>query len=165
MTTCLGKSYSFGLLRVPFVNCCQFMYLVTSLLVLRAGCGIRLYKFLIIAYLFTLKKPVSTLILYIFLNHFIHVYCPGARADKPLGSKFWCQQKGLIIDYLLQILKNHFEVWLYIYFLMFSGMHIALGQEQTTPWWQGFDVNRKPRSVWPFVASFKMISLNSLLQV
>ena len=40
MTTCLGKSCSFGLPRVPFVNCCQFMYLVISLLVLRAGCGI-----------------------------------------------------------------------------------------------------------------------------
>ena len=26
MTTCLGKSCSFGLPRVPFVNCCQFMY-------------------------------------------------------------------------------------------------------------------------------------------
>ena len=35
MTTCLGKSSSFGLPRVPFVNCCQFMYLVISLLVLR----------------------------------------------------------------------------------------------------------------------------------
>ena len=31
MTTCLGKSCSFGLQRVPFVNCCQFMYLVVSL--------------------------------------------------------------------------------------------------------------------------------------
>ena len=40
MTTCLGKGCPFGLPRVPFVNCCQFMYLVTSLLVLRAGCGI-----------------------------------------------------------------------------------------------------------------------------
>ena len=38
MTPCLGKSCSFGLPRVPFVNCCQFMYLVISLLVLRAGC-------------------------------------------------------------------------------------------------------------------------------
>ena len=28
MTTCLGKSCSFGLPRVPFVNCRQFMYLV-----------------------------------------------------------------------------------------------------------------------------------------
>ena len=40
MTTYLGKSCSFGLLRVPFVNCRQFMYLVISLLVLRAGCVI-----------------------------------------------------------------------------------------------------------------------------
>ena len=54
MTTYLGKSCSFGLPRGPFVNCRQFMYLVISLLVLRAGCGIRLYQFLIIAYLFTL---------------------------------------------------------------------------------------------------------------
>ena len=54
MTTYLGKSCSFGLPRVPFVNCRQFIYLVISLLVLRAGCGIWLYQFLIIAYLFTL---------------------------------------------------------------------------------------------------------------
>ena len=53
MTTYLGKSRSFGLPRVPFVNCGQFMYLVISLLVLRAGCGIWLYQILIIVYLFT----------------------------------------------------------------------------------------------------------------
>ena len=60
MTTYLGKSCSFGLPRVPFVNCRHFIYLVISLLVLRAGCGIRLYQFLIIAYLFTLSvgKPI-----------------------------------------------------------------------------------------------------------
>ena len=55
MTTYLGKSCSFCLPRVPFVNCRQFMYLVISLLVLRAGYGIWLYQFLIIAYLFTLQ--------------------------------------------------------------------------------------------------------------
>ena len=54
MTTCPGKSCSFGLPRVPFVNCCQFMYFAISLLALNAGCGIWLYQFLIIAYLFTL---------------------------------------------------------------------------------------------------------------
>ena len=62
MNTCLGKSCSFGLPRVPFVNYCQFMYLVISLLVLRTGCGILLYEFRIIAYLFTLQSchlPVS----------------------------------------------------------------------------------------------------------
>ena len=31
MTTYLGKSCSFGLPRVPFVNCRHFMYLVISL--------------------------------------------------------------------------------------------------------------------------------------
>ena len=56
MTTYLGKSCSFGLPQVSFVNCRQFMYLVISLLVLRAGCGIWLYQFLIIAYLFTLQQ-------------------------------------------------------------------------------------------------------------
>ena len=54
MTTYLGKSCSFGLPRVPFVNCRHFMHLVISFLILRAGCGIWLYQFLIIAYLFTL---------------------------------------------------------------------------------------------------------------
>ena len=39
MTTCLGKSCSFCLPRVPFVNCRQFMYLVISLLV-----NLQLYK-------------------------------------------------------------------------------------------------------------------------
>ena len=55
MTTCLGKSCSFGLPRVPFVNCCQFMYLVISLLVLRTGCGICFYQFLIVVYLLTMN--------------------------------------------------------------------------------------------------------------
>ena len=49
----------FGLPRVPVGKCCQFMYLVISLLVLTAGCGIGLYQFLIIAYRFTLKKTTS----------------------------------------------------------------------------------------------------------
>ena len=60
MTTCLGNSCSFDLPRVPFVNCCQFMKLVISLLVLRVGYGIWLYQFLIIAYLFTLVTPDIT---------------------------------------------------------------------------------------------------------
>ena len=58
MTTYLGKSCSFCLPRVPFVNCRKFMYLVIFLLVLRAGYGIWLYQFLIIAYLFTFRAIV-----------------------------------------------------------------------------------------------------------
>ena len=63
MTTYLGKSCSFCLPRVPFVNCRQFMYLVISLLVLRAGYGIWLYQFLIIAYLFTFPPHAVTTLL------------------------------------------------------------------------------------------------------
>ena len=50
-----NRSMSFWsfIVSTSFVNCRQFMYLVISLLVLRAGYGIWLYQFLIIAYLFT----------------------------------------------------------------------------------------------------------------
>ena len=61
MTTYLGKSCSFCLPRVSFVNCRQFMYLVFSLLVLRAGYGIWLYQFLIIAYRFTFLTSMFVL--------------------------------------------------------------------------------------------------------
>ena len=40
-------------------------------------------------------------------------------------------------------------------------MYIAPGQEQTAPRRQNFDVNRKAFSLYPFVASFKEISLKS----
>ena len=78
MTTYLGKSCSFCLPRVSFVNCRQFMYLVISLLVLRAGYGIWLYQFLIIAYLFTFletdkfyKMKVGT---YSQINEYVAIY-------------------------------------------------------------------------------------------
>ena len=40
-------------------------------------------------------------------------------------------------------------------------MYITPGQGQTAPRGQNFDVNRKALSLYPFVASFKEISLNS----
>ena len=61
MATCLGKSCSFGLPWAHFVNCCQFMYLVVSLLVLRARFGIWLYQFLIIVYPFILDSRQTLL--------------------------------------------------------------------------------------------------------
>ena len=39
MTFCLRKSCSFGLPPVLCVNCCQFMYLIISPLVLRQDVG------------------------------------------------------------------------------------------------------------------------------
>ena len=40
-------------------------------------------------------------------------------------------------------------------------MHTAPGQEQTARSGQNFDVNRKALSLYPFVTSFKEISLKS----
>ena len=40
-------------------------------------------------------------------------------------------------------------------------MYIAPGQGQTAPRGQNLDVNRKALSLYPFVASFKEISLKS----
>ena len=40
-------------------------------------------------------------------------------------------------------------------------MYISPGQGQTAPRGQNFDVNRKALSLYPFVASFKEISLKS----
>ena len=47
------------------------------------------------------------------------------------------------------------------FFFMISYMYIAPGQGQTVPRGQNFDVNRKALSLYPFVASFKKISLKS----
>ena len=40
-------------------------------------------------------------------------------------------------------------------------MYIAPGEGQIAPWGQTLDVNRKVLSLYPFVASFKEISLKS----
>ena len=44
----------------------------------------------------SVKKSLWSLILYIFFIDFIHAYSPISGADNPLGTKFWCQQIGLI---------------------------------------------------------------------
>ena len=81
MTACLGKSCSFGLPRVHFVNCRRFMYLVISLLVYRAGCGIRLCQFLINAYLFILDAvfPKDLFSDYLELTTAVVVPCGGPK--------------------------------------------------------------------------------------
>ena len=44
-------------------------------------------------------------------------------------------------------------------------MYIAPGQGQTAPRGQNLDVNRKALSLYPFVASFKEISLKLILYI
>ena len=47
------------------------------------------------------------------------------------------------------------------FFFMILYMYIVPGHGQTAPSGQHFDVNRKALSLYPFVASFKKISLRS----
>ena len=50
-------------------------------------------------------------------NDFIHVYSPGARAENPLGTNFWCQQKTLItLTICCKFQTNLFEFWFYTHF-------------------------------------------------
>ena len=89
-------------------------------------------------------------------NDFIHVYSPRARAENPLGTNFWCQQKALItLTIYCNFQTNFFEFWFYTNFLMFFHMYITPGQGQTTLCGQNSDVNRKTLSLCPSVASFK----------
>ena len=63
-------------------------------------------------------------------NDFIHVYSPGARAENPLGTNFWCQQKALItLTICCKCQTNFFEFWFYTHFLMFFHMYIAPEQK------------------------------------
>ena len=49
-----------------------------------------------------------------FFSYFIHIYSPGAGADSPHRTKFWCQQKGLItLPICCKFQRNLFEVWFY----------------------------------------------------
>ena len=107
MTTYLGKSCSFCLPRVPFVNCRQFMYLVISLLVLRAGYGIWLYQFLIIAYLFTFY--ISQLIRFARVSS--HVVDFNAR-NKSLSAKLLQQgyQYHKLRKTFSKFYRRHYEL-------------------------------------------------------
>ena len=71
----------------------------------------------VLSFVASLKKSLWSLILYNFFNDLIHVYSPGAGADSLQGTKFWCQQKGLIpFPIWCKFQRNLFEVWFYTSF-------------------------------------------------
>ena len=87
---------------------------------------------------------------------------PQEGEDNPMGTKVLWQQKCLFSFPICCKFQNDlFKIWFYTHFLMILYMYIAPGQGQKNPWGQTFNVNRKPLPLWPFVASFKQISLNS----
>ena len=74
-----------------------------------------------------LKKSLWSLILYIF--SWFNTCSPGAGAERPQGTKFWCQQKGLItFPICCKFQRNPLEVWFYTIVFMIKYMYIAPGQ-------------------------------------
>ena len=64
-----------------------------------------------------LKKCLWSLILYNLFYGLIHVYSPGAGADSPQGTKFGCQQEGIItLPICCKFQRNLLEVWFYTFF-------------------------------------------------
>ena len=107
------------------------------------------------------KKSLLSLILYNFFHDFTHVYSPRAGADNPLGTKFLCQQEHLVTLVICCKFKKK-SLWSLILYNSFMSlyMYIAWGRGRQ-PQGTKFDVNRKALSLYPFVASFKAISLKS----
>ena len=67
---------------------------------------------------------------------------------------------SFLLVHLLQVKKMSLKSD-FIHFFHDLYMYIAPGQGQTAPRGQNFDVNRKALSLYPFIASFKEISLKS----
>ena len=93
---------------------------------------------------------------------FHHMYIAPGRGRQSIGDKIlMTTERPFLFVNMLQVSKWLLRNLILYTFLMILYMYIAPGQEQKTPWGQTFDVNKKPLSLRPFVASFKQISLNS----
>ena len=78
-----------------------------------------------------------------------------------VNSNFAIDNRLSIATFLKAKKKNVFEVRFYTIFFFHDLIHVALAQGQRDPRALNFGVNRKALSLFPFVASFKEISLKS----
>ena len=102
------------------------------------------------------KWSLWILILYTFSNYFIPVYSPWARADKPLGSKFWCEQKALTtLTICCKFQKSLFEFWFYTNFLMFFSHVYSPGVGADNPLWTKFWCQQKGLVTLPICCKFQ----------
>ena len=95
----------------------------------------------------------------IWLNcDFLHVHNPGARADKPLGTEFWCRMKAfaMMANWWKFINKISVNCDLVHFFFMITYLYIAQGHINPGDWI--FMSNFF--SLWPAGASFIKIILN-----
>ena len=107
------------------------------------------------------KIALKSDFIYIFFM-FHHMYIAPGRGRKYIGDKIlMTTERPFLFAHMLQVSKWSLQNQILYAFLMILYMYITPGQGQKTPWGQTFNVNRKPLSLRPFVASFKQISFNS----
>ena len=87
---------------------------------------------------------------------------PGQGQTVPRGQSVDVNRNVLSLhSFVASLKKNVFEV-LILYNFFHDLIHVySPGAETDSPRRQSFDVNRKALSLYPFVASFKEISLKS----
>ena len=87
-------------------------------------------------------------------NDFIHVYSPGAKAENPLGTNFWCQQKAIITSTICcEFQTNLFEFWFYTCFLMFFSHVYSPGTDN--PLWTKSWCQQKSLVTLPICCKFQ----------
>ena len=107
------------------------------------------------------KIALKSDIIYIFFM-FHHMHIAPGRGRQSIGDKILLTtERPFLFAHMLQVSKCSLRNLILYTFLMILYMYIAPGQGQKTPWGQTFDVNRKPLSLRPFIASFKQTSFNS----
>ena len=108
------------------------------------------------------KWSLRNLILYTFFNYFIHVYSHEARTDKPLGSKFWCQQKALTTSTIC-CKKNLLNFDFIHIFSCFSTCIYSPGAGADNPLWTKFWCQQKGLVFLHLFCKFKKKYLWSLI--
>ena len=87
----------------------------------------------------------------------LHMYIvPGQGLTTPCGQNFYVNRNILSLwSFVASLKKISLKSRFYIILFMILYMYIALGQGQTAPRGQSFDVNRNVLSLHSFVASLK----------
>ena len=107
------------------------------------------------------KWSLRNLILYTFFNDFIHVYSPGARAENPLETNFWCQRKAIITSTICcKFQTNLWILTLYTFLNVFPHVYSPRAGADNPLWTKSW-CQQKSLCHCPFVASFEKISLKS----
>ena len=114
----------------------------------------------------SLKKNFFEVWFYTFFFHyFIHVYSPGAEADSPQGTKFWCQQNCLVTSFLCCKFKKKKCLWSLILNNFFHNLIHAYSpragadRPQRTKFW----CQQKGLIILPICYKFQKKSLWSLI--